>query len=307
MSSTPASQRRDPAALGLIFALSAFLSWGAAPIYFKMLGDLSALEIVCHRTVWSVVFTAVVVLAVGRPTELLAQIRSPRRFGILVVTTFLISANWLTYIWAVGQERIVETSLGYYINPLVNVLLGVVFLGERLNARQTLAVGLALAGVLVLVAGVGGVPWIALWLAVSFGIYSLLRKTAGVDPIGGVLVEMVLVAPLALGWLVWLGAHGEGAFGTRGFGYDLLLAAAGVVTAAPLVLFNLGAQRMRLSTIGLLQYLSPTMQLLLGTLVYGEAFTLSHAAAFLLIWIGLAVYSSDAFRAHRLARAAAAE
>ncbi|WP_207476366.1 EamA family transporter RarD [Arenibaculum pallidiluteum] len=307
MTAPPADASRpdrspDPAAAGLLYALTAFLCWGFVPIYFKALSPASPLEIVCHRTVWSVLFMAVVALALRRQGLVLRELRSPRRLAVYAVTAALISSNWLIYIWAIGQNMLVEASLGYYINPLVNVVLGVLFLGERLNRRQVSAVLLALAAVAVLVAGVGHMPWVALALAGSFGFYALVRKKAAVDPVGGLLVETAMASPFALGWLLWIGSQGQGAFGTHGLGLDLMLAGAGAVTALPLVLFNLGALRLRLSTIGLLQYLSPTIQLGLGTLAYGEPFTPTHAAAFLLIWAGLAVYSSDAVLGRRAAR-----
>lgn len=307
MSETVPARRGDPARSGAFYAFSAFLLWGFAPLYFKALHPVPPVEILAHRVVWSIVLMAVLVAAMGRASAVLPEIADRRRLGTYVLTTLLVSANWLIYIWAVNAGHVVQSSLGYYINPLVNVVLGVLFLGERLSRRQGAAVALAAAGVAAMVAGAGTVPWISLALALSFGLYALIRKKAGIDPFVGLLVETALLGPFALGWLVWLGATGTGAFGAHGAGFDLLLAAAGAVTAVPLVLFNLGAQRLRLSTIGLMQYLSPTILLLLGTLLYGEAFTAYHAVAFGLIWTGLVVYSSDAFRARRAARAAAAE
>jgi chloramphenicol-sensitive protein RarD len=295
----------DPALTGAFCALGAFLLWGIAPVYFKILIQVPAPEILAHRILWSVVLMAFLVLALRRTSALVTEITSWRRLGVYAATTVLISGNWLLFIWAVNAGFLVESSLGYYINPLVNVLLGVLFLGERLNGRQGIAVALAMVGVGSMVVGVGHVPWISLVLAFSFGFYALLRKMARVDPVAGLLVETALVAPFALGWLIWLGD--EGAWGSVGWGLDLLLVGLGAVTAVPLILFNMGAQRLRLSTIGIMQYIAPTMQLGLGTLVYGEAFTMAHAIAFGFIWAALLVFSSNAFQAHRAARQAAAE
>jgi len=298
--------RRNPALTGFAAATGAFLLWGlVAPVYFKLLTGIGAVEIVAHRVVWTVLLVGVLVLAVRGPAAVVRAVGTWRRLGILAVTTALISVNWVIFIYATISGQMLQSSLGYYINPLVNVLLGVVFLHERLSRRQMAAVAVATAGVLCLVLWYGVVPWIALALAATFGVYALVRKKAAIEPVTGLLVETGLLVPLALGYLLWLGP--EGAFTTGGAGTAFLLVLAGPVTAVPLVLFMVGAARLKLSTIGLLQYIGPTGQLILGVLVYGEVFTPAHAVAFGCIWLALALYSHDAVATHRAAvRAAAA-
>jgi chloramphenicol-sensitive protein RarD len=228
-------------------------------------------------------------------------VSSRRQLGIYLVTTGLITTNWLIFIWAVNSGHIVQTSLGYYINPVVNVILGVLFLGERLNRNQWISISLAILGVTSLVVNLGTLPWVSLTLAVTFGFYALIRKKEGIDPLIGLLIETALLTPFALSYLLWIGVAGTGLFTLAAPGMATLLVIAGVVTAIPLIFFNFGAQRLKLSTIGLMQYLSPTMQLGIGVLVFGEAFTGVHALAFGLIWTALAIYSADAYRLHRAA------
>ncbi len=286
-------------------ALGSFLIWGLInPVYFKLLGGIGAVEIVAHRVVWTVALVGLAVFVLKGPMAVVRAVGSWRRLGIFVVTTLLVTVNWSVFIWAIGHDRLVESSLGYYINPLINVLLGVVFLGERLNRRQLAAVAIATLGVGSLVLSYGSVPWVSLSLALSFGFYALVRKKATIDPVIGLLVETLLLVPVALGYLLWLGA--AGAFG-HSVGSSLLLVVAGPMTAVPLVLFMIGAARLKLSTVGLLQYIGPTGQLLLGVLVYGEAFTPAHGVAFACIWVALMVFSADAFSTHRAATRAAAE
>jgi chloramphenicol-sensitive protein RarD len=245
--------------------------------------------------VWSVVLLLPVALIARTPRQIREAVGGFKRLGVYLVTSLLISSNWLLYIWAVNADHIVDSSLGYYINPLVNVVLGIAFLGERLNRRQGLAIALACVGVGALVASLGQLPWLSLALPLQFGLYGLIRKKAGFDPLVGLLVETVLLAPAALGYLIWLGARGDSAFLNHGPGFAGLLAFAGIMTAVPLLLFLAGVKRLRLSTLGVIQYVSPTCQLLAGVLLYGEAFTHAHAVAFGFIWAGLALYSADAF------------
>ncbi|MBP2228015.1 chloramphenicol-sensitive protein RarD [Azospirillum agricola] len=302
-SSAPATETSTASAF--VAVIVSFLVWGLAnPVYFKLLGGIGPVEIVAHRVVWTVVLVGLGVLALKGPAAIAAAVGNWRRLGIFLVSTLLVTTNWTTFIWAIGQNRLVEASLGYYINPLVNVLLGVVFLGERLNRRQLAAVAIAGLAVAILVAAHGAVPWVALALALSFGFYALVRKKAAIDPVIGLLVETLLLLPAALAYLLWLG--GGGSFGHTAGG-SLLLVLAGPVTAVPLVLFMIGAARLKLSTVGVLQYLSPTCQLLLGVLVYGEPFTTTHALAFGCIWLALLVFSADALSTHRAAARAAAE
>jgi chloramphenicol-sensitive protein RarD len=283
----------DERARGLGLALAAYLTWGLLPIYFKVLRAVPALEVLAHRIVWSALLLALLLARRGGA----AGFRAPFRRGrlpLLLLTTALISANWLVYIWAVQAGRIVEASLGYFMNPLVNVLLGVAFLRESLSRAQRLSVAIAAAGVAVLVFRTGTVPWVSLVLAATFGLYGFLRKRAAIESVGGLFGETVLLAPAALGLLAVRAGAGTGAFGATA-GTTVLLAAAGPITALPLVWFGLALHRLRLSTMGLVQYLTPTSQFLLGVLLYREPFGAAHAAAFACIWASLALYSWDAW------------
>jgi chloramphenicol-sensitive protein RarD len=288
----------DERARGLGYALAAYLSWGLLPLYFKALAAVPPLEILSHRVVWSLVLLAGLLAARGGAGGF--GLSFPRRrLALLAVTTALITTNWLVYIWAVQAERVIEASLGYFLNPLVNVLLGVAFLVETLSIRQRVAVALAGAGVLVLLLRAGTFPWVALVLAVAFGLYGLLRKRAGIDAVGGLFAETALLAPAALAYLVARAVAGSGTFGVAA-GPTLLLAAGGAVTALPLVWFTLAVHRLRLSTVGLVQYLAPTSQFLIAVLVFREPFGAAHATAFACIWASLAIYTWDALlRARR--------
>jgi chloramphenicol-sensitive protein RarD len=290
---------------GTVAAVLAFLLWGLFPLSWKMLAAVPAVEVVAHRTAWGFVVAAAWVTLRGRWKDARAVASRPGTIARLAGSAVLIAVNWLLYVWAVVHDHVVEASLGYFINPLVNVLLGVLVLGERLSRAQRVAVALAAAGVAVLTAGHGRLPWIALALAVSFGLYGLARKTVGADPVVGLLWETGLMAPLAAGWLLSLEARGSGAFGAAHPGPSALLALGGAVTAVPLVLFAQGARSLPLSTVGLLQYLSPSIQFLLAVLVFREPFTAAHAATFACIWAALAVLTWDLRRRLRHERPAA--
>lgn len=289
----PAPPPPDERARGLLQAFAAYGAWGFFPIYFKALGGLPALEILAHRIPWSALLMAGYVALRGRWRGVARAFRTPATLRVLGASTSLIAFNWGVYVWAVNEGRIVEASLGYFINPLVNVLLGALFLGERLSRLARWAVALAGAGVLVLALHVGTFPWLPLSLALSFGTYGLLRKRAAVDSAEGLLVEMTLLAPVAVAFLAWLESRGAGAFG-HGARITLLLMAGGVVTSLPLVWFGLAVRRLRLATLGFIQYVTPSTQLLLAVWLYGEPFTQVHAAAFGLIWTSLAVYTAEA-------------
>jgi chloramphenicol-sensitive protein RarD len=267
------------------------------PIYFKALESVPALEVLAHRIVWSVVLLALVLWAIGSWNTALSELRNWRKAGYYLLTTLLISGNWLVYIWAVQHERVLEASLGYYINPLVNVLLGVLFLQERLRPYQQLAVALASLGVLILVSQHGVVPCVSLVLAVSFGSYGLLRKKADVNPLVSLFLETLLLTPAALCLLLVLALQGHGALGTIDRQTDGLLLLAGVVTVVPLTLFLESTRRLRLATVGLVQYLTPTLQFLLAVALYQEPFTRAHLVTFVCIWTALVIYSADAFSA----------
>ena len=282
----------DPGSAGFAAASAAYLIWGLSPIYFKALRPSPPLEILAHRVVWSVAFLAATVALSGRWGTVRDALAKPRVRAVLALTTVLISCNWLLYIWAVNGGRVLEASLGYFVNPLVNVALGAVVLRESLSRRQLVAVAIAAAGVAVLVVRAGALPWVSLALALSFGLYGLLRKTAQVDALGGLFVETALLAPVSLGYLAVRHGRGEGTFGGAP-GPSLLLAAAGLITAVPLVLFAVGVRRLRLSTIGLVQFIAPTTQFLLAVALYREPLSSAHVAAFALIWLSLAIYASD--------------
>ncbi len=288
---------------GVLAAGSSYLMWGLFPLYFKALRGVPPPEVLAHRIAWSVVFMAALVTALRRWGEVVRQLRVPGTVPTLAASAVLISTNWLVYIWAVGAGHVLEASLGYFVNPLVSVLLGVYFLREPLSRRQLVAIGLAAAGVLALMLHVGRPPWVALALALTFGLYGLLRKRAQVDATTGLLTEVVVLLPAAAAWLAWQAWRGTLHFGTEPV-TTALLAAAGVVTAVPLILFAVGVRRLRLATIGLLQYLNPTMQFAMAVFVFGEAFSRWHAAAFGCIWASLVVYTADALaRGRQEARA----
>ena len=292
------------ARLGLLYTTGAFLLWGAVPVYWKMLGDVPALEILAHRIVWALVLVFLWMTFRSRWHELGTALRRPRTVAALLASTVFIATNWGLFVWAVNAGRVLSTSLGYYINPLVSVLLGLVVLRERLNRRQWIAVGLAAVAVTILTLRVGHLPWISLALAFSFGFYGLLRKTVAADAVVGLTFETAALTPLCLAFLGWRERLGVAAFAHQGVGVDLLLVAAGAVTAIPLILFTLGARRLPLSTVGLLQYIAPTCTFLLAVFLYSEPFTSAHAVAFALIWTALALYTYDLRTRLRRAEAA---
>ncbi|SFF24479.1 chloramphenicol-sensitive protein RarD [Fontimonas thermophila] len=276
---------------GLIAAACAYLIWGLFPIYWKQLAMVPATQVMAHRIVWCLLFVAAWLIL----REGLGWLRRlpARLLAMLAGSAVLIAVNWWLYIWAVNAGHIVETSLGYFINPLVSVLLGVLVLRERLHPMQWLAVGIAALGVLWLTWQAGRMPWIALCLAFSFGGYGLIRKLAVVPSVQGLAVESGLLFLPALAFLAWSEQRGSGVFGHAGGRVDLLLAMSGLVTALPLVLFAIGARRIPLSTIGILQYLAPSLQLICGVLLYGEPFTRVQAVGFACIWMALVLYAAD--------------
>jgi chloramphenicol-sensitive protein RarD len=287
---------------GFTAALAAFFGWGLLPVYWKSLITVNPFEILCHRVVWSLIFIAVILTLRRGWSETFAPLRSRRDLLILTGSSLMIGGNWLLYIWAVNNDHVLDTSLGYYINPLVNVLLGFVFFRERLRPLQAAAIGLAALGVINSVISHGELPWISLALAVSFGLYGLLRKIASVESLSGLFLETMVLGPFALAYILWLQAHGASALFHQGIGIDLLLMGAGVATASPLIGFAFGARRLQLTTLGLLQYLAPTIAFLLGVFVYKEPFNAGHLLTFALIWSGLALYTVESIltmRAHR--------
>lgn len=285
----------------MAYAAAAYMWWGLFPLYFRALNALSAPEILAHRILWSVAFLAILITVRGDWSAVLGQLRTPGTMRWLVLSATLISTNWLIYIWAVNAEHVMEASLGYYVNPLVSVLLGVAFLGEPLTRRQLAAVALAGAGVLALVVRAGRFPWVSLTLAATFALYGLIRKRVPVDATAGLLGEVTAIAPLAAGYLAFAAVTGRSHFPATVPG-AALVAASGVITAVPLIWFAIGVKRLRLATIGLLQYLNPTMQFGIAVLAFGERFTPAHRIAFGCIWTALAIYTSEAVGVARRAR-----
>ncbi|MFZ2487065.1 MAG: EamA family transporter RarD [Anaerolineae bacterium] len=290
---------------GLLTAAVAYFFWGILPIYWHSLHAVSATEILLHRIVWSLM-VVLLLLAVRRNGRWLHEARQhPAILRVFFVTALLLAINWLVYIWANNNSHIVEASLGYFINPLVNVVLGLVVLHEHLRGGQWLAVGIAAAGVLFLMVAAGGWLWISFALALSFGFYGLLRKTAHLGSLEGLTVEMSILFLPALAGLLWLGSRGEVAFGIAGPQTTLLLAFSGVVTAVPLLLFATGARQVPLSTLGLLQYIAPTLQFSIGVFLYHEPFDHVRLIGFSIVWLALAVYWIEGYQ-HRRATLAAA-
>jgi chloramphenicol-sensitive protein RarD len=275
---------------GLLYALLSYCIWGIFPLYWKLLSQVPPKQILAHRIVWSLLFLFVI-LAWRRDRIFIQYLTSPRILGTLMLTGALIGGNWFTYIYAVNNNHIVDASLGYYINPMVNVLLGVVFLKERLSRIQIIAVAFAFAGVVFLTMHYGKLPVISLFLAFSFGLYGLIRKKANLQSMPGLMVETLLLAPAAL-WYLWhVNSLGSGVFGHYSAFADLLLMLGGPVTALPLFWFGIAATRIPLSTLGFIQYLSPTIQLLIGIFVFSEPFDTAYLISFALVWTGLGIYS----------------
>jgi len=284
---------RNGAKVGAAMAVLAFLMWGLLAIYWKALPDVSPEEVLAHRIVWSLAFMAVLLIARKRWGEIFRALRSARDVGRLALCSLLLGANWYTFIWAIAHDRVLECSLGYYINPLVSVALGRVFLRERLRRWQALALVLACAAVANLLVSHGQVPWAGLVLAGTFAVYGLLRKTAKMDSVPGLTAETALLAVPAGAFLLWLDHAGRLAFFHVGRQTDVLLVGAGIVTALPLLLFSYAARRIRLATVGFIQYLAPSCMFLLGAFVYDEPLDLRRLATFMLIWAALAIYSWD--------------
>jgi len=286
---------------GLAAAAAAFSLWGLFPIYLHPLSGVPALQVIAQRVSWSCVFLLGWMLLRGELGRLTLTLARPALLARLMLTACLISCNWLVYVWSVTHAHIVDTSLGYYINPLVNVLLGVLVLRERLNRAQWTAVTLAALAVLYLALLAGRPLWIAGTLALSFSLYGFLRKVISVDALPGLATETLLLAPLAVGYLLWCEAAGSGALGHSGAAVDALLVGSGLVTAVPLALFAYGARALPYSTVGVLQYIAPSLQLVCGVLLYHESFGPAMVAGFALLWLGLAIYAVDGWRQTRQA------
>jgi chloramphenicol-sensitive protein RarD len=297
---TPTPQTGDTRA-GFTFAVLAYLIWGVLPLYMKALAHIPAVEVIAHRILWSVPIAGLILIVLGRTGDLLRALKTPRMVAMAAVTAALISINWGVYVWSIANDRALDAALGYYMNPLFSVALGAVILRERLAPVQWVAVGLAAVAVTILTISAGVLPWAALILMTTFGLYGFLRKTLPIGPNQGFLLEVLLLSPPALAYLVWLGPDNH--FATAGWSDSLLLLGTGAVTAIPLMLYANGAKGLRLSTIGLLQYIVPTMILLIAVFVFDEPFGPARAVAFPLIWLALLLYTVSMIRTARAARA----
>lgn len=285
------------AGTGLLYGLTAYLIWGCFPLYFKAFGSIPPFQIVSHRIVWSLVFLLLLSFSPGRWHDITKALTDRRSLLILLSTAILIATNWLVFIIAIGHDQVLQSSLGYFITPFVSVLLGRIFLKEHLRRLQLIALLLAALGVIALTVSYGSIPWTALILAATFGSYGLLRKIVSTDALAGLTVETIVLAPLAGLFLFNAAGQGDGVFPADSIKINLLLMSSGVATAVPLLLFAAAARRLKLATIGFLQYITPTMHFILAVAVYNEPFSSSHLASFLCIWAGLICYSWDAWQA----------
>ncbi len=281
---------------GMLYALTAFFIWGVAPLYFKHIGFVPAGEIVTHRIIWSCVFLILLVWWTKSGRAILAVFRQPRYLALLTLTAVLIAANWLLFIWAINHDHMLESSLGYFINPLLNILLGMLFLGERLRQWQWFAVALAVSGVVLQIVTLGVFPWIALALAGSFAVYGLLRKKMAVDSLTGLLVETLVLTPVAAWYLFLYADSATSQLSQNTLALNLWLIAAGIITTVPLLCFTAGAKRLRLSTIGFFQYIGPSLMFIFAITLYHEPIVWQKWLTFALIWSALVVFSWDALR-----------
>jgi chloramphenicol-sensitive protein RarD len=286
---------------GVLYGAGAYLLWGLFPLYWPLLEPSGALEVLAHRILWSLVVVVVLLGAMRRLGAVRTALSDRGRALRLALAAVVIAINWGTYIYGVTSGQVVETSLGYFVNPIVTVLLGVVVLGERLRTPQWVALGAAFVAVAVLTVENGSPPWIALVLAFSFGTYGLLKKTAGVGAVEGLAIETAVLLPVAGAYVAFLGVSGAGTFGSEGPSHAVLLAVSGIITAVPLLMFGAAASRVPLTTLGLLQYLAPTMQFLLGITLFDEPLPLVKLVGFLLVWFALALFTADLVRHHRRA------
>jgi chloramphenicol-sensitive protein RarD len=292
--------------VGGLYALAAFSAWGILPLYFHAMRFVPPAQMVTHRFVWAALLLAGLITVLGRWAAIRRALADRRTVLLLLGSTAFISANWFTFIWAVSQERVTEISLGYYINPLVNVMLGVLVLRERLNVAQGVAVGLAVIGVTNLAVQTAGLPWPSLAVALSFGFYGLIRKTTSLGSIEGLFLETAIGAPFALAYLIYVDQIGVGVFGHTSTLGTIGILATGVVTALPLIWFASGARRITYIAVGFFQYIAPTGHFLLAVFAFREPFSWAHLVTFLFIWSALAVFSADTWRRHVRARRAAA-
>lgn len=291
---------------GFAFALAAYLLWGFLPIYMKAVAHIPAIEVVAHRVIWSVPIAGLVLIWLGRTRDIRLALGSPRTMAMAFLTAALITVNWSIYVWSIGAGRAIETALGYYINPLFSIFLGAVLLRESLDGRQKIAIALAVVAVALLAWESGGVPWVSVGLALSWGFYAFFKKSLPVGPNQGFFLEVMILTVPAIAFVAYSQINGTGHFGGTGSVDVLLLVGCGLVTAVPLMIYANGAKLLRLSTIGIMQYIAPTMIFVIAVFVFKEPFGPYKLAAFVLIWTALAVYSSSLLRSRKARRAAAA-
>lgn len=296
MTSTNAAPQNVDTTRGFVLASIAYLIWGILPFYLKAVAHIPPLEVVAHRVIWSVPIAAAVLIWQRRTDTLKVAIRTPSMLGMAAITAGLITVNWLAYIWAIGANRAIEASLGMYFNPLVNVFLGAIMLGETMSHLQKLAIGLAIIAVGVLAWDAGGLPWVSLTMAISWGLYAYFRKALPIGPNQGFLLEVLILAIPGLGYVVYLAATGSGHFLTTGWSDTLLLAGTGITTAVPLMVFGNAAKLLRLTTMGLMQYITPTLVFLAAVFAFHEPFGLYTLIAFGFIWCALAIYTGSALK-----------
>jgi chloramphenicol-sensitive protein RarD len=290
---------------GILAAIGAYVLWGLLPMYWKSMQTVPPFEVLCHRTVWSLLFLLLPLIWSKRWQRLRQASRSPVTLITFLITSSMLGLNWFVYIWAVNAGHILDASLGYFVNPLISVLLGTIFLKERLRPWQWVAIGIAVCGVVFVTLGYGAFPWIALTLALTFGFYGLLRKTASLEALEGLALETAVLSVPALAYLVTLELTGAASFGHTATTTDVLLAFTGIATALPLLLFGYAARKVTLATVGVLQYITPTLQFLLGVWVYGETFTTTRMIGFGTVWIALILYSLEGVIERRREKTAA--
>lgn len=287
---------------GFAFALTAYLLWGFLPLYMKAMAHIPTLEVLAHRVLWSVPVAVAILWGLGRTADLRSALRNPRMLGMAAMTAALISVNWGVYVWSIQTGHAMEAALGYYINPLFSIFLGTVLLGEKLDRIQMAAIGLAVAAVALLTWEAGKLPLVALSMTVTWGFYAYLKRRLPIGPNQGFTLEVILLTPIALAYAIWIGARGEASFGGA-LGDNLLLAGCGLVTAIPLMIYANGAKLLRLSTIGIMQYIAPTMIFLTAVFWFGEPFGGARLVAFPMIWAALAIYTYALFRGAKAVKA----
>lgn len=298
-SSSDRAPRSDGSGRGFLFALSAYLLWGFLPLYMKAVAHIPAAEVVAHRAVWSLPIAGAVLLWLGRTADIKVALTTPRMLGMAVLTAALISINWAIYVWSIAAGRTVEAALGYYINPLFSVLLAAIFLGEKLKTAQKVAICFAVVAVAILTWERGGLPWVSVSLAVTWGFYALFKRALPIGPNQGFFVEVLIISIPAIFYIGWLVVSGNSHFGPLGGTNSWLLLASGLVTAGPLMLYANGAKLLKLSTIGMMQYIAPSIIFLMAIFVFNEPFSLTTFVAFLFIWVALAIYSWSVFFARK--------